>query len=90
MYYVSNGFMAITVLVIFVKIQVSPEKSEPNKDFLDVMKKIKSPILAFLILFQFIFGILYSNVMYYNIYAQTELGASSMLVGKHATFKGAT
>ena len=82
MYYVVDATMAVSIMVVLWKIEVVEEKKENKKEgILVVFKKILSPIWALLMLQLFVFGALYSTVQYYTIFAQTELGASSKLIG---------
>ena len=82
MYYCLDATMAVSIMVVLWKIEVVHENKElKNDSILVVFKKILSPIWALLMLQLFVFGTLYSMVQYYIIFAQTELGASSKLIG---------
>ena len=82
MYYASDALMAATIMIVVWKIEVVQENNDKKKDsVLRVMTRIMSPISALLFLQLLLYGTLYSMVQYYFIFAQTELGASSQLIG---------
>ena len=82
MYYTMDVVLALLFVVVILKIQVSPS-SEAKASLPRVMRKLSSPIFALFMLYLTIYGILYSVLLYVTIFAQTELGASSEIIGKN-------
>lgn len=83
MYYTMDAVMAVLMLIVMFKIEVTPSK-DSAQSLPMVVKKVTSPIFALFILNLAVFGILYSLVQYYIIFAQSDLGASSEIIGKWA------
>ena len=80
MYYTVDVVQAVVLVQIMLQIEVTP-KEEEKQSLPQVFKRIASPIFVLLILELLVFGILYSMVQYYIIYAQEVLGASSKIIG---------
>ena len=81
MYYTMDAIMAALMLIVIFKIEVTPSENSAQSLPM-VIKRVTSPIFELFILNLTIFGILYSLVQYYIIFAQSDLGASSKIIGK--------
>ena len=80
MYYTVDAVQAVLLVLIMLQIEVTPQKTE-KQSFNTVFKRIASPIFVLLTFELLVYGILYSMVQYYIIYAQEVLGASSKIIG---------
>ena len=81
MYYTVDAIAFVMVVVIFFYIQMIPKEEEKASIF-KVLREVSTPIFAMFSSVMLIYGIIYSLIPFYFIYAQNFLGAPSSMIGR--------